>query len=51
MLSNPWMRLAVVAGAVYAAYRYAPNGVVKSAAVAVGAIVAAKQIPIVKEYV
>jgi hypothetical protein len=51
MLSNPWVRLALAGGVVFAAYKWAPNPIIKSAAVSLGAVIAAKQIPIVKEYV
>lgn len=51
MLSNPLVRLAMVAGAVWAAYKYGPNPIIKSAAVAVGAVAAAKQLPVIKDYV
>lgn len=51
MLSNPWVRLGLVGAAVWAAYKYSPNAQLKTAAIAVGAVVAAKQIPIVRDYV
>jgi uncharacterized BrkB/YihY/UPF0761 family membrane protein len=51
MLSNPLVRLGIVGAAVWAAYRWAPNATLKTAAISVGAIAAAKQIPVVKEFV
>lgn len=51
MLSNPIVRLGIVGAAVWAAYRFAPNATLKTAAISVGAVVAAKQIPFVKDYV
>lgn len=51
MLANPWVRLAIAGGVVFAAYKWAPNPIVKSAAVSLGAVIAAKQIPFVKDYV
>ncbi|MFO0255640.1 MAG: hypothetical protein ACK52V_16135 [Betaproteobacteria bacterium] len=51
MLSNPWVRLGLVLGAAWAGYKYGPNPTVKTAALSIGAIVAAKQIPFVKDYV
>lgn len=40
-------KLALALGACWAAYKFSPNAMVKTAAVAVGAIVVAKQLPYV----
>lgn len=49
-MSN-YTKLAMVLGACYAAYKFGPAGVAKTAAVAIGAVVVAKQLPIVNEYI
>jgi hypothetical protein len=48
-LSGNSTKLALAAAALYAAYRFAPHPVIKTAAVAVGAVVAAKQLPVVQD--
>lgn len=48
---NTIMRLAIAGGIVYAVYRFAPNSAVKAMALGVGGVVAAKQIPYVKDYI
>jgi hypothetical protein len=45
------MNLAIAAGIVFAAYKFGPNQAVKAMALGVGGVIAAKQIPYVKEYV
>lgn len=45
------MRLAIAAGALYAAYRFIPNAAAKAAVLGVAGVVAAKQIPVLKDYV
>ena len=44
------MNLAIAGAIVFAAYKWG-NGMVKGAAISIGAIMAAKNIPYVKEYV
>ena len=44
------MNLAIAAGIVFAAYKYG-NATVKGAAISIAAVIAAKQLPYVKEYV
>lgn len=46
-----YTKLAIVLGAAYAAYKYSASSVVKTAAVAIGAITLAKQVPVVNEYI
>ncbi len=48
---NAVMKLAIAGGIVYAAYKFGPNQAVKAMALGVGGVIAAKQIPYVKEYV
>lgn len=43
--------LAIAGGLLYAAYRFAPNAVVKSAVLGVAGVVVAKQIPYVNQYI
>jgi hypothetical protein len=43
------MKLGIALGAVYAVYRFAPSQAVKAGAIAVGAVVVAKQVPYVKD--
>jgi len=43
--------LAIAAGMVYVAYHYGPNQAVKAMALGVGGVLAARQIPFVKDYV
>lgn len=48
---NAYMKpLAVLAG-LYAIYKFGPNNTIKAAAVSVGAVVLAKQLPVVKDVV
>lgn len=44
------MNLAIAGGIVFAAYKYG-SGAVKAGAMAIGAVIVAKQIPYVKDYV
>lgn len=46
-----YTKLAIALGIVYAAYRFGPNATVKAAALSVGAVIVAKNVPYVKEYV
>lgn len=46
---SPMMKLGVVLGALFAAYKYGPAGAAKTAAVAVGAVILAKQLPVVQD--
>ena len=45
---NKWMGLGIALAIVYAVQRYAPNQAVKAAALGVGGVVVAKQLPFVK---
>lgn len=49
MNTDLMMKLAIAAGVLYAAYRFAPSAVVKTAVVGVAGVIAAKQIPYVKD--
>lgn len=42
-----WIALGLALGTCYAAYKFVPNGIVKGAAAAVGAVIVAKQLPFV----
>lgn len=46
---NNMTKLAIVLGAAFAAYKYSGNSVAKTAAVAIGAFVVARQVPVVKD--
>ncbi len=46
-----YLPLAIAAGALWAAYKFAPNAQIKTAVLGVAGIVAAKQLPYVKNYV
>lgn len=46
-----YTKLAISAGILYAVWKFAPNAAVKGGAVSIAAVIAAKQIPYVKEYV
>lgn len=50
-LSSPYVKLALALGAVYVAYKYGPNNAVKGAALGVGGIILAKQLPVIKDVV
>lgn len=50
MNQSQLMNLAIAGAIVFAAYKWG-NGMVKGAAISIGAIMAAKNIPYVKEYV
>jgi hypothetical protein len=43
--------LAIAAGMVFVAYKFGPNQAVKAMALGVGGVIAARQIPFVKDYV
>jgi hypothetical protein len=45
------MPVAIAAGLLFAAYRFAPNAAVKTAVLGVAGVVAAKQLPYLKEWV
>ncbi len=45
-----YTNLAIAGGILYAAWKFAPNATVKGAAISVAAVIAAKQIPYVKNY-
>lgn len=49
--SSPLMKVALALGAVYVAYKYGPNNAVKGAALGVGGLIVAKQIPVIKDVV
>lgn len=42
-----WIALAVALGACYVGYRFGPNAMIKGAAASVGAVIVARQLPIV----
>lgn len=46
---NAMTKLALVVGGAFALYKFSGNSMVKTAAVAVGAIALAKQVPVVNE--
>ena len=50
MTNDQLMKLAIAAGIVWAAYRFG-TPMLKGAAVSIGAVIAAKQIPVLKDYV
>lgn len=50
MNQNEMMSLAIAAGIVFAAYRFG-SGAVKAGALAVGAMIVAKQVPYVKDVI
>lgn len=41
----------IAAGILFAAYKFSNNAMVKGAAMSIGAVIAAKQIPYIKDYV
>lgn len=43
--------LLIAGGILYGVWRLSPNGIIKGAAISVGAVIAAKQIPYLKDYV
>lgn len=43
------MPTAIALGLCYAAYKFAPNAMAKSAAVSIGAVVLAKQVPYLRD--
>jgi hypothetical protein len=45
------MPLAIAAAALYAAYKFAPNAAVKTAVLGVAGVLAARQMPYLKEFV
>lgn len=49
MTSSDLTSLAIALGIVYAVYRFVPNASVKAAALGVGGVIVAKQIPYVKD--
>lgn len=49
MLSNPYVKAGIALGIVYAAWKFAPSAAVKAAALGVGGVIIAKQIPYVKD--
>jgi hypothetical protein len=51
MDTSKLMNLGIAAAIVYAAYKFGPNQAIKAAALGVGGVIAAKQIPFVKDYV
>ncbi|HEX7890300.1 MAG TPA: hypothetical protein VF522_13145 [Ramlibacter sp.] len=51
LLTNDTTKRALVAAALYAAYRFAPHPAIKTAAIAVGAVALAKYLPVVQEVV
>lgn len=51
LLNNRWVRLGVVAAGVWAAYKYGKSPAIKTAAISIGAIVVARQVPIVRDMV
>jgi len=46
-----WQKMAIAAGVLFAAYKFAPNSLIKGGVLSVAAVVVAKQLPYVKEYV
>lgn len=46
-----YTKLAVLMAACYAAYKYSGSSVVKTAAVAIGAVTMAKNVPVVNQYI
>lgn len=50
-MSSPMMKAAMALGLVYLAYKYGPNNAVKGAALGVGGIIVAKQLPYVKDVI
>lgn len=46
-----YKKLAIAGGILYAVWKFAPNATLKGAAISVAAVVAARQIPYLKEYV
>lgn len=51
MNSSDLMKLLIAAGIVYAGYKFAPNGAIKAMALGVGGVMAARQLPYLKEVV
>lgn len=45
------MNLAIAAGILFAAYKFSSNKLVQGAAMSIGAVMVAKQLPYVKDYV
>lgn len=46
-----YKKLAIAGGFLFAAYKFAPNAIVKGGVLSIAAVVVAKQLPYVKEYV
>jgi hypothetical protein len=46
-----YKKLAIAGGLLFAAYKFAPNAIVKGGVLSIAAVVVAKQLPYVKEYV
>lgn len=46
-----YTKLAIAGGILFAAYKFAPNAMVKGGILSVAAVIAAKQIPYVQDYV
>jgi hypothetical protein len=44
-------KLAIAGGILYAAYKFAPNQLIKGGVLSVAAVLVAKQVPFVNEYV
>lgn len=44
-------KLAIAGGLLFAAYKFAPNALVKGGVLSVAAVIVAKQIPYINEYV
>ncbi len=45
------IRLAITGGALFAAYRFAPNAAIKAAVLGVAGVVVVKNTPIVNQYI
>lgn len=46
-----YTKLAIAGGILYAAYKFAPNAMIKGGVLSVAAVIAAKQIPYINEYI
>lgn len=46
-----WKKLAIAGGVLYAAWKFSGNNLIKGAAVSVGAVIVAKQVPLLKDVV
>lgn len=51
MMSNTYVKAGIALGIVYAIYRFVPGNMAKAAALGVGGVIIAKQLPYVKDYV